>query len=196
MTSGTKANDAAGWMIPPQGLFPPAHCLRSRPAARHANEAGRGRRFRTPGVPALAAAVAFAALSAIVPSSASATHTACWREARRITDDQGIAFTYRYHCSTYVSSPVYGNPYGTAPLDDSGYMYANHDVWVVCQKSGRPNPTIQGNTNTYWLYTQGDLARSNAYGYRYGWGWLPATAVSQGGQNQPIPGVPLCARWY
>ena len=143
----------------------------------------------------LAALATFVALAVALPSSASAAST-CWREARSVTDDIGNSFTYRYHCSTYVGSPVYANPWNTAPLDDSGYMYAASDVWVVCQKSGRANPTIQGNTNTYWLYTQGDVARANAYGYTHAWGYLPATAVSQGGQNQAVPGVPICAIWY
>ncbi len=142
------------------------------------------------------AALAFTGLSMIAPAPAGASHSTCWREARSVRDDAGHLFNYRYHCSTYVGSAVYANPYNSLALDDSGYMYAAHDVWVVCQKSGRPNPTIQGNTNTYWLYTQGDVARGNAYGYQYGWGYLPATAVTQGGQNQPIPGVPICPAWY
>jgi hypothetical protein len=79
------------------------------------------------------------------------------------------------------------------PLDDSGYMYAASDVWVICQIRGRANPVVQGNTNTWWLYTQGDASRSNTHGYSHAWGYLPATVVSQGGQNEPIPGVPECA---
>jgi hypothetical protein len=142
-----------------------------------------------------AATLAVVALAAALPVSASAAST-CTRETRSVTDDVGRTFTYRYHCSTYVSWAVYANPYNSSALDDSGYMYRADDVWVVCQKSGRANPVIQGNTNTYWLYTQGDLARTNAYGYTHGWGYLPATAVSQGGQNQAVPGVPLCGAWY
>jgi len=44
--------------------------------------------------------------------------------------------------------------------------------------------------------TQGDIARSNTHGYTHAWGYLPATAASQGGQNQPVPGVPRCATYY
>lgn len=162
----------------------------------HLAATARHKRGRHSAAFALATALAFVALAAFVPASANASHSTCWREARSVRDDASRLFTYRYHCSTYVSSAVYANPYNTAPLDDSGYMYAAHDVWVICQKSGRPNPIIQGNTNTYWLYTQGDLARPNGYGYRYGWGYLPATAIKQGGQNQAIPGVPICPYWY
>jgi hypothetical protein len=111
------------------------------------------------------------------------------------TDYRGRTFTNRYDCSTYVSYPVYANiRAGQAgePLDDSGYMYEAATVWVICQLNGRANPVVQGNTNTWWLYTQGDVSRTNTHGYTRAWGYLPATVVSQGGQNEPIPGVPVC----
>ena len=82
------------------------------------------------------------------------------------------------------------------PLDDTGFMHSARRVWVICQFQGRPNPVIQGHTNTWWLYTQGDEARSNSFGYRDGWGYLPATAVSQGGENEPIFGVPPCSTYW
>jgi hypothetical protein len=78
-------------------------------------------------------------------------------------------------------------------LDDSGYMYQASSVWVICQYNGRANPVVQGNTNTWWLYTQGDASRSNTHGYSAAWGYLPATVVTVGGQNEPIPGVPTCS---
>lgn len=71
-------------------------------------------------------------------------------------------------------------------------MNAASQAWVICQYQGRANPTIQGDTNTWWLYTKGDVARDNAFGYTRAWGYLPATAAAQGGRNQAIPGVPTC----
>ena len=130
----------------------------------------------------------------IGPQTAQAG-SSCTKANQAVTDYAGKSFPYRYYCSTYVGSPVYANiAAGTkAALDDSGYMYQASSVWVVCQVKGAADPVIQGNTNTWWLYTQGDVARSNAYGYGRAWGFLPATAVSQGGQNQPVPGVATCA---
>lgn len=130
-------------------------------------------------------------LTLAAPSSAS-TAPSCVAKPGNVTDDEGRTFTTLYHCSTYIGSPVYANPTDNKPLDDSGYMNAAADVWVICQRQGRANPVVQGNTNTWWQYTQGDAARSNAYGYTRGWGYLPATVMRQGGQNEPIPGVPVC----
>jgi eukaryotic-like serine/threonine-protein kinase len=81
-------------------------------------------------------------------------------------------------------------------LDDSGFMNRADTVWVVCQYRGRANPVVDGNTNTWWLYTQGDQARANGHGYTDGWGYLPATAVKQGEQNAQVPGVPVCPQYY
>ena len=147
----------------------------------------RGRRPAT----ALVLTLAAIALALVTATPAVAADT-CQARAGSATDDEGRTFTTLYYCSTYVGSPVYANPSDSNPLDDSGYMNAAADVWVICQKQGRANPVIQGNANTWWLYTQGDSARSNAYGYEQGWGYLPATAVIQGGQNEQIPGVPVC----
>ncbi|WP_131744712.1 hypothetical protein [Frankia sp. Cppng1_Ct_nod] len=132
-------------------------------------------------------------MAAVVAQPAQAAES-CSAAHRPVTDYAGQRYEYRYYCSTYVGSPVYGNidKSFTNPLDDSGYMYRSSRVWVVCQVKGRPNPVIQGNTNTWWLYTQGDASRPNAFGFKNGWGFLPATAVSQGGQNKSVPGVPVC----
>jgi hypothetical protein len=135
--------------------------------------------------------VLLAAALATAPAAGAAD--TCLPRAESRTDDEGRTFTPLYYCSTYVGSPVYGNPTGTSPLDDSGFMNAAPEVWVICQKQGRANPVIQGNANTWWLYTQGDEARPNEYGYELGWGYLPATAVSQGVQNAQVPGVPVCS---
>jgi hypothetical protein len=71
-------------------------------------------------------------------------------------------------------------------------MREANNLWVICQIRGRANPAVQGNTSTWWLYTQGDEARPNTHGYTNAWGYLPTTAVSQGGQGMPVPGVPEC----
>ncbi|MDT3438070.1 MULTISPECIES: serine/threonine-protein kinase [unclassified Pseudofrankia] len=117
----------------------------------------------------------------------------CASSAVTTTDYRNRSWSTRYVCRTYVGSAVYANVRTSdGSLDDSGYMDAANQVWVICQYQGRANPTIQGNTNTWWLYTQGDTARDNAFGYTHAWGYLPATAVAQGGQNEAIPGVPSC----
>jgi Putative metal-binding motif len=140
---------------------------------------------------ALLLATGAAALGTAPAASAAGT---CQARAESITDYQGRPFATRYYCSTYVGSAVYANPFDTSLLDDSGYVNAAAEVWVICQKQGRANPAISGNTNanTWWLYTQGDAPRANAYGYTQGWGYLPANAVSQGAQNAQVPGVPVC----
>lgn len=119
----------------------------------------------------------------------------CTRRSASINDYKGRHWSVRYDCRTYVGSAVYANVSADASgsLDDSGYMNQASVVWVICQLQGRANPVFQGNTNTWWLYTQGDASRSNGYGYTKAWGYLPATAVAQGGQNEPVPGVPACS---
>ncbi|MGH8906424.1 MAG: protein kinase domain-containing protein [Egibacteraceae bacterium] len=116
-------------------------------------------------------------------------------------DYMSRAFETFYYCSTDVGSELYGNidrSQDNEPLDDTGFVNEAPGVWVICQRQGRANPTIQGNTNTWWLYTQGDRGGSkpNAYGYSGSWGYLPATAVAQGNQNEPVPGVPICQEPY
>jgi hypothetical protein len=138
-------------------------------------------------------------LAGLVVAQPAQAASYCTASNQPVTDDVGNYFAKRYYCSTYTGSAVYGNIgswQAGQPLDDTGYMYASSSVWVICQYNGRPNPVIQGNTNTWWLYTQGDVARPNQQGYTHAWGYLPATAVSQGGQNQPVPGVPTCATKY
>ena len=60
---------------------------------------------------------------------------------------------------------------------------------MVCQFWGNDNPRFGASGyNHYWLLTQGDV------GYRGSdaWVYIPATAVTYGGNNRPIPGVPIC----
>jgi hypothetical protein len=133
-----------------------------------------------------------AALLGAQPAAAAAT---CSRSNAPVTDYNGRTFTYRYYCSTYVPQALYWNVNSadTRLFDDSGYMYKASSVWVICQFVGRENPAIQYNHNNRWLYTWGDESRSEAGPYGNGWGFIPATAVSQGGEYENVPGVPLCS---
>lgn len=136
---------------------------------------------------------ALIALTVAAAASASAPSDKCEARSGSATDDVGRTFSPLYYCSTAVGSAVYANPFDRAPLDDTGFVNAAPEVWVICQKQGRANPVLQGNTtNNWWLYTKGDTARANTHGYTQGWGYLPATAVSQASQNQQVPGVPPC----
>jgi len=145
-------------------------------------------------------ALAFSSLIAMsvtvfLSAQPAAAASSCTKKYAPVTDYAGRTFNYRYYCSTYVPEAMYWNVNSgdVKMFDDSGFMYWASSVWVICQYNGRPNPTIDGHTNTWWLYTWGDGSRSNAGGYANGWGFLPATSVSQGGENQPIPGVPSCS---
>ncbi len=129
--------------------------------------------------------------AAVGTSDAMAISSSCTAGAETVRDDVGRSFSPVYHCATYVDTPLYANyKDDSKPLDDSGFMAESDDVVVICQQPGRPNPSYQGNQNTWWLYAKGNSARSNDYSYTNGWGYLPATAVRQGGPGQPIPGVP------
>jgi hypothetical protein len=132
-------------------------------------------------------------LTLVIETRASASPTTCEpKPGTSITDDENRTFYPLYSCSTHVDSAVYGNPTGDQRLDDSGHIKAATDVAVVCQKKGRANPVIKGNKNTWWLYTKAEEPRENLFRYANGWGYLPATAVSQGGPGQKVPGVPVC----
>jgi hypothetical protein len=68
--------------------------------------------------------------------------------------------------------------------------------WFVCQaETARPNPPVsfgRGSNafNDHWLLT---LSDTKLDGRRPGnWGWFPATHISAGGPDEPIPGVPFC----
>ncbi|SNQ50258.1 Serine/threonine protein kinase [Frankia canadensis] len=159
----------------------------------------------TPAAPAPAPAMAAPGPTAGPPATAAPPGTGmgggaapapgCAARAASITDYRGRVWNTRYDCATYVGSALYANVAAgtTAALDDSGYMNKASTVWAICQVNGRANPVVQGNTNTWWLYTEGDGARANAPGYSGAWGYLPATVVKGGGQNEPIPGVPTCS---
>ncbi|WP_327695843.1 hypothetical protein [Streptomyces sp. NBC_00459] len=93
------------------------------------------------------------------------------------------------YCDTYVTASV---TQGSTPYEgdsrEVGILYAGHN-WFVCQIKGRENPVIQGAHNNWWLETLADVVtRPGASG----WGSFPATAVVQGGDWEPVPGVPIC----
>ena len=136
----------------------------------------------------LAAVLAPSALATPAIAAAPTPETCILGTDPPIADDTTRTFTKIFHCSTYVDTPVYSNYKGSATLDDSGFQPKSTDVAVICQVQGRANPVFQGNNNTWWLYMRAATPRANE-DYEDGWGYLPATAVRQGGPGEKIPGV-------
>ncbi|ONH58080.1 serine/threonine protein kinase [Frankia sp. CcI49] len=135
------------------------------------------------------------AVSTSTPAPAITPADKCGVRYEEIRDYQDRVFKSQFMCPTDAESPVYANigADATEPLDDTGLMRKDNAVWVVCQIQGRPNPaTATGRQSTWWLYTQGDMAAANSYGYRDGWGYLPATAVTYFDGDTPIRGVDRC----
>lgn len=137
------------------------------------------------------------ALAISAPAAASAPAPPppdkCESRPESKTDDVGRTFSPIFYCSTKAASAVYANPFDRKKLVDSGLMNASANVWVICQKQGRANPVPTGaSSNTWWLYTKGDKAAANSYGYTQGWGYLPANAVTQATKDKQVPGVPGC----
>jgi hypothetical protein len=145
------------------------------------------------GLLALAAAVALPAVAEAAAPPPPPPPGTCEARPESKTDDVGRTFRPIFYCSTKIASPVYANPFDRKPLDDSGAMNAAANVWVICQKQGRANPVRPGTaSNNWWLYTQGDKAVANTYGYTKGWGYLPANVVTQATKDKQVPGVPPC----
>jgi serine/threonine protein kinase len=173
------------------------HALRSGGSdpASHAS----GRRHlsrRVWSIAALAAlAVTATAVTLILLPPAGAP---CPAQQETHADYRGRTFPTRYNCSTAAGSAVYANVAAGdhEPLDDTGYMRQAPTVWVICQRQGRANPVIGGDTSTWWLYTQSDVSRPNTYGYAHAWGYLPANVVTQAAQGEPIPDLPVCPVSY
>ncbi|GGT53776.1 hypothetical protein [Streptomyces purpureus] len=139
------------------------------------------RRFqRRAALAALFASTAVLALGTAV--SAQASGGSC-RQGPTVTDFLGGRFPTSV-CPTWITSHVRQDPNGGTA--SAGVLYAGHN-WVVCQRMGGTNPKNGTGVNNYWLYTQADVGFMNN-----GWGWLPANAVSYGGDWEPIPGVPMC----
>lgn len=134
-----------------------------------------------------AAALATVTLALAAPSSyAAPVRSSCSGGGPTVTDPWAQTYATVY-CPTWTAADMTYGPYTSpAHLVVTGRMYAGTN-WVVCQSVGRENPALGGGHNRYWIYTQGDVAYRDR-----GWGWLPATAFSYGGDYEPIPGVPIC----
>lgn len=97
------------------------------------------------------------------------------------------------YCPTWRGTNVYGYHVTGEASQVTGYLYGATN-WFACQQQGAENPGFgMGYKNTYWLLTQGDVATGVNSEYIHAWGWIPATAVSYGGDYEPIPGVPFCS---
>ncbi len=141
--------------------------------------------------------VAGGALTMLVGTDAPAMQ--CEANSQPVTDYRNRIFGVRYYCSISAGSPVYANvsaSQAAEPLDDTGYMNQAPSIWVICQLRGRPNPPAERDTDTQWLYTQGDAANSNTHGYTNGWGYLPAAVVTQARPNTSLSAVPPCSEYY
>jgi hypothetical protein len=103
--------------------------------------------------------------------------------AKKVTDPTGQTVS-TWWCPAHRSGNVYASPNSTSR---TGYLRKGTN-WFVCQVRGRPNPAVGAATNNIWLYTQSDVKISGT-----GWGWFPATFITNGSNGQPIPGVPLCS---
>ncbi len=125
------------------------------------------------------------AVAVATPGAAQAA-ASCWA-GPGVRDVQGRWFSTRT-CPTWVSAQAYLHPWHPGEGNISvGTLYAGNN-WFVCQTRGGSNPSWGGYSNHWWLYTQTDTG-----GWNDGWGWFPATAVSYGANEQPVPGVPDCA---
>ncbi len=150
---------------------------------------------RRAAVSVAALAVAAAGLIGLTPSTAQAAGS-CTPGPKR-TEPIHVVVPTKW-CPTWRGTTVYYYEYvangGGVPTTSgqSGYLYAATN-WMVCQFPGADNPHYGGYHNHYWLLTQGDVG----YGGSDAWGYIPATVVSYGANEQPIPGVPQCnGGWY
>ncbi|YCK37138.1 hypothetical protein ACNF49_24715 [Actinomadura sp. ATCC 39365] len=131
---------------------------------------------------ALAAGAVLVASLAFAPP-AEARQASCWG-GPTVTDYKGRTFSTST-CPTWIQTAVLDQA-ALPGAETTGVLFPG-DNWMVCQRRSGENPEYGGGRNNYWLYTQGDTSRLHG-----GWGWIPATAVSYGGDYQAIPGVKLC----
>jgi hypothetical protein len=131
-------------------------------------------------------------LNTAVPQAAHAS-SSCW-SGPTVTTYLGHRDAMRT-CPTWTGTNVYLDTLGASHTWVVGYLYAA-DNWVYCQKWGAANPRFGTSSyNHYWLYTQGDVNKATAYDTD-AWGWVPATAVSYGGNDGKVPGVPTCPEGF
>lgn len=132
-----------------------------------------------------------------IPTS-SATSSSCTSGPYK-TSYNGL-HGYTAYCHTFRVAPLSVNLPGAVDEQVIGKMYVEK-AWVLCQMPGRANPmTVNANgslnSNNYWLLTQGDTwwstATKAAFQRQNGWGWMPATYVSEGSSDSPVPGVASC----
>ena len=132
---------------------------------------------------ALFAALAATACVALVSASPAQAAGGCWGSGGAHTDYIGNTYGTRY-CNAYTGGYVMNG--GSV----AGYLNAGNS-WFVCQEdfgSDYPNPQVGSAVNTYWLYTQADTGSAPLHG----WGWFPATMISGGNNNGPIPYLHSC----
>jgi hypothetical protein len=142
---------------------------------------------------ALAIAAAATGILGAAPS-AQAAPGSCGTSQQTVGPDTVLHVTWNpiYFCDSWLRAPIYAQPDRNSQV--IGYMYAGRN-WYVCQQfngtpSGANPPTSSGgqtNRNHWWLYTQGDEVAAQPG--RQAWGFVPATYITQGGQEQPVPGV-------
>ncbi|MFA1539066.1 serine/threonine-protein kinase [Actinomadura monticuli] len=191
-----------GPALPPDSALPPAPALLPAPAMAPA-PAGSPRPSRRTwtlwagiGALGLVATVAVGLLIVLnssgssAPPAASESETAaasgaappvqrCTLDGNQVTDPKGRRFD-TWSCRTAQQGPLFLEP---APGTTTGYLRSSSN-WFVCQTEGAANP--QGKATT-WLYTQGDDRYQND-----GWGWYPASSVSETWQDNPVPDIPAC----
>ncbi len=137
-----------------------------------------------------AMALAVALLMLVVAPGASAapgqalTSSSCYDNGHNIKF-MGTSYN-EYQCTTYKTGYTYDDQTRT------GELYAGSN-WMACQWNfkGYSNPPVGSARNTWWMWTKGDKVLK--FPYAEGWGWFPATYVSQGANNSAVPGVAKCA---
>lgn len=135
------------------------------------------------------ALTALLATLALTAPSAQATAGSCWTSGTVNTPDFGVK--PKRWCNNTPGAPVYSVVDLRYP-HYTGHMYSNPS-YFVCQVPGAANPHTTNsdgsvNSNHFWLYTQADTAVEGSSH----WGFMPATYVWQGANEQAVPGVPWC----
>ena len=134
---------------------------------------------------AITAVIGATALVSPAPAQAAGSCSA----GPRKTDFTNRTYDTRY-CPTWLQVEVTIDLLASASGGLQVGVLDGGTSWFVCQAVGADNPSHGGGQNRWWLYTKADRPAGPAW--RQGWGWIPATAVSLGGNNEPIPGLPAC----
>jgi hypothetical protein len=112
-----------------------------------------------------------------------------------LTDDIGVK-RITVHCVVFRDLNIHARPDASSATE--GYLPTGAN-WFACQTLGMENPVTYNtespsphdkpNHNKWWLFTQSEDRGPDG---RKLWGWFPATAVTEGEEYQPVPGVPVC----